>query len=176
MNTQLLPYWEALVAAKEQFLNELDTWTEDARKSPPGEGWSAIQVMEHVMSAEAGTLGYMKKKTSGGWEILERTGEENFRNSRAVNERLQSPERYAAPSVLPPPTGSYPYEDMKAFWNQQRDDMRLFFESLAPEFYDRLVFRQPIAGLLNVFQTLEFMRYHLEHHLPQLQRIKAAIQ
>lgn len=172
MNTLLLPYWQPLAAAKDRFLLELDTWPAELRQAAPAGGWSALQVMEHIMTAEGGTLAYMKKKTSGGWQVLETTGEENIRNSRAVNERLISPERYSAPATLPEPSGQHPYEGMKMFWAGQRADAEKFISTLAPEFYDRLVFRQPVAGLLNLYQTLEFMRYHLEHHLPQLERIK----
>jgi len=173
MNELLIPYWEKLVDQKNLFLAELDTWQEEHRPIKPTEGWSALQVMEHIMIAEGGTLAYMKKKTSSGWETLEMSGEEHNTKSKMVNERLQSPERYAAPSVLKEPQGNFPFEGMKTFWNNQRNDMMNFINSLMPEFYDRLLFRQPNAGLLNLYQAMEFMTYHIMHHIPQLQRIKA---
>lgn len=174
MNDLLIPYWKKLVEQKELFLAELDAMPEDMRPQKPAEGWSAIQVMEHIMIAESGTLAYMKKKTSGGWQVLELAGDEHNSNSRKVNERLQSAERYRAPSVLPEPQGNFPYEGMKTFWNNQRIEMDKFISSLEPAYYDRLLFRQPVAGLLNLYQALEFMTYHIMHHIPQLHRIKEA--
>jgi hypothetical protein len=175
MNDQLFTRWTGLEEAKSEFLTELYSWETEDLSRKPGVGWSAIQVMEHILTAERGTLGYMKKKSSSGWEGLEITGHEHNVSSKAVNERLQSPEKYQAPSVLSEPTGISSLGEHINDWNQLRSEMKDFVESVDPVYYNRLVFRQPIAGMLNLLQALEFMTYHIHHHIPQLHRIKDAI-
>ena len=34
-------------------------------EKPDSDAWNALEIMEHVMVSEFGTLGYMKKKMSG---------------------------------------------------------------------------------------------------------------
>lgn len=167
--------WEALVNAKVTMLNELSTWSTENFQEKPVEGWSASQVMEHLLSAEMGTLGYIKKKSSSGWDSLAVTGEAEIKNSRAVNERLVSPERYQAPSILPQPVNELSLQQLKQNWQALRLDMEQFLETIDPIHYDKLVFKQPIAGMLNILQALEFMTHHLQHHIPQLHRIKTMI-
>jgi hypothetical protein len=41
------------------------------------------------------------------------------------------------------------------------------------EFYDRLVFKQPVAGMITLEGTLDFLNAHLRHHFIQLERLRA---
>jgi hypothetical protein len=47
-------------------------------------------------------------------------------------------------------------------------------QTIEPAHFNKLVFRQPAAGMLSVLHALEFMDAHLRHHLPQIQRINQA--
>jgi len=174
MNTELETRWNDLVHAQEAFLASLNGWSDEQLRKQAEGSWSANQVLEHILIAETGTLGYMKKKSSSGWDVLEKTGEEHIQKSKAVNTRLASPDRYQAPSVLPEPTNNYSFEQMNTQWKMLREDMIKFISSVDDVHYDKLVFRQPIAGMLNLLQAMEFMNYHIRHHLPQIQRIKEA--
>ncbi|MFN8698719.1 MAG: DinB family protein [Flavobacteriales bacterium] len=173
----LIERWNALTEARAAFLEVLEKLGEDrVSKAPSDGGWSALQVMEHIMSSETGTLGYLKKKTSSGWESLDLAGPEHVQAGEELVKRLQSAERYKAPSVLPEPAGSASVTTLIASWDQLRDDMEQFVFSLEEEFFPRLVFRQPAAGPLNLFHTLEFLAAHIHHHLPQLRRIQADLE
>lgn len=160
---------------KTLFLAKYSGHSPDQLQKSDDETWSMIQVLEHILFSESGTLGYMKKKTSGGWENLSLTGEQEIKNSEALNSRLASDERYKAPDVLPAPPGNSDLSDLSIKWNQLRKDLIEFVDSLNENFYDRLVFRQPIAGPLNLLQTLQFLNHHLLHHIPQLDRIKSTL-
>lgn len=174
MNTELETRWNDLVKAREEFLEAFKDLSDDQQRSQPQDAWSANQVLEHILIAETGTLGYMKKKSSSGCDILEKTGEEHIQKSKAVNTRLQLPDRYQAPSVLTDPTNNYSFDQLNAQWNLIREDMKNFIGNVDEKHYDKLVFRQPIAGMLNLLQAMEFMIYHIRHHIPQIQRIKEA--
>ena len=175
MNTELKTRWTELVAARADFFKELEKFSEAQFHQLPQHGWSAAQVVEHVLGAETGTLGYMRKKSSSGWDALEKTGDEHIAKSKAVNTRLASPEKYAAPSILNEPTNQYSKTQLIQQWNQVRMEMEQFLGEVDPMHNDKLVFRQPIAGMLNVLQAVEFMHHHLRHHIPQLHRIMTSV-
>ena len=142
----------------------------DPHVGPAGE-WSIAQVVEHILSSETGTLGYMKKKSSGGWDALENAGDEHRASSTAINARLESNERYKAPDVLPEPTNAIALNELFEKWNALRTELVEFVSHIQPEHFHKLVFRQPAAGMLSVLHALEFMDAHLRHHLPQIERI-----
>ena len=146
----------------------------DVYKSAPHE-WSIAQVVEHLLASEGGTLGYMKKKSSGGWNTLEDAGDEHRVAGASIKARLESNERYKAPEVLPEPTNTIELEKLLSKWNMVREELRTFISNIQPEHLNKLVFRQPAAGMLTTLQALEFMDAHIRHHIPQLEKIKNSI-
>lgn len=174
-NSQILQLLDDLTSGRNMLLAELDSLSPQQLTTSQNESWSAVQVIEHIIWSETGTLGYMKKKTSSGWEGLPLTGEEENIKSSMLNARLVSEERYKAPAILPDPEGKKTLPELVNEWNVLRDELVNFVNGLDENFYDRLVFKQPIAGPLNLFQTLEFLNHHLRHHIPQIKRIKESL-
>lgn len=169
----LIDRYNALVDARESFIQALSVFTTEQLHSPPAQGWSPVQVVEHIMSSERGTLGYMKKKTSSGWESLELAGPAHEETARMLVARLESDMRLEAPAVLPQPQGLLRMDELLATWEEERNALQQFVFDLDEEFYPRLVFRQPVAGPLTLHHTLDFLRVHIVHHIPQLARIRA---
>ena len=174
MHPTLQERWQQLSAAKTEMWQLVDSITEENLHTPEPHNWSAVQVIEHLLASEGGTVGYMLKKSSGGWDSLEVTGEQHEASSKAINERLHSNERYKAPDVLPVPPNTTSKEELLNQWNVLRTKLEAFLNGIEEQHLDKLVFRQPAAGMLNVVHTLEFMDAHLRHHLPQLHRIIAS--
>lgn len=170
----LLEKWEAMQTAKAAFVEALQSFTVEQEALRPSEGWSARQVLEHVLASETGTLGYMLKKTSSGWDALEDVADEHRNNGQALVNRLASDERYKAPDVLPQPPNELSIEDGIKRWNEVRVKFEAFVMSIDPRYYSKQVFRQPYAGMLDVPHTLDFVTHHVQHHIPQLHRIRQA--
>lgn len=160
---------------REFFLHLNNIPGEKLHQQPAEDAWSAVQVVEHLLSSEGGTLGYMMKKSSGGWDALETTGAEQIENSSKLNSRLASNERFAAPAILPQPPNELKTDDVEVQWRSLRKKLYEFVRQIEPVHYDKLVFRQPAAGMLNILQTLEFLNLHLRHHIAQLERIALAV-
>jgi hypothetical protein len=172
-HAELRTLWNELEKAKRDFLQELLNFAPDQLSTKPNETeWSALQVVDHLLLSETGTLGYLKKKTQSGWEGLEFSGEEHKTNGKALIQRLNSTERYKAPAILPEPLGEKSLFAYNEQWDQLRDDFALFLTTLDPNFYERLVFRQPVAGFIDLFDTLRFLTAHIQHHFAQLERIR----
>jgi DinB superfamily len=172
MNSTILDLLDKLHQQKNNFLAELDSWTDSERLQAPAGHWNALQIIEHIMQSEGGVLGYMSKKTSSGWENIEHTTQEHADKSTALNSRLISRDQYKIPAVLTEPEATEDYDTLKNRWNQLHQHIHTFVTELHEEFYDRQIFNQPAAGRLNLFQTLEFLCYHILHHTYQLERLK----
>ena len=170
MHSEIASRLQHLNASKQLLEEAIAAANCDPHVGPAGE-WSLAQVVEHLLASEGGTLGYMKKKSSGGWDALEDAGSDHHASSAAINARLESNERYKAPDVLPEPSNAIALSDLIVKWNALRAELLDFVSTIQPEHFNKLVFRQPAAGMLNVLHALEFMDAHLRHHLPQVARI-----
>jgi hypothetical protein len=170
MHTELETRWEKLQHSK-RIMEELIVSSGNDAHFQPNQGWSISQVIEHLLASESGTFGYMKKKSSGGWDTLEEAEEEHHAKSAALIARLESDERYKAPDVLPEPSNNFSIEELVHKWNDLREDLHAFLQTIDKAHFHKLVFRQPAAGMLTVLHALEFMDAHLLHHLPQIERI-----
>jgi hypothetical protein len=155
--------------AIEESLRDLSE--ERSRSKPSEDSWSVRQVVGHLLASEIGTLGYMVKKTSSGWDSLDNTEDEHRANASALVNRLAGEERYKAPAVLPEPDNEMALADLLVKWASVREQLETFARGVDPANYDKLVFRQPFAGMLNLPQTLDFINEHVNHHLPQIRRI-----
>ena len=170
MHSEIASRIQQLNASKHSLEEAIAAANCDPHVGTAGE-WSLAQVVEHLLASETGTLGYMKKKSSGGWNALEDAGEDHHASSAAINARLESDERYKAPDVLPEPSNAIALNDLIEKWNALREELLDFVSHIQPEHFHKLVFRQPAAGMLTVLHALEFMDAHLRHHLPQVARI-----
>ena len=165
---------EQLKASRELAFNMVEGWSEDQLNFKPSpESWNVIQIFQHIMFSEAGTFGYVLKKASSGWEALDVVGEQEKANGEKLVSRLETKAKYAAPLVLPEPMGDETIEKLKSRWNELRDKMIPFFENMDEAFYDRLVFKQPAAGMITPLVTIQFLTKHIEHHFMQLDELKA---
>lgn len=154
-------------------LAELNAWSADELRHSAPDTWNALQVLEHVMVSEFGTLGYLKKKTSAPVDTLEMVGEAHTASGDQLSAALQSTRQWKAPDVLPGPTGADDLATATAKWHALHAEFAAFLGQLPDAYADRVVFRHPFAGMLGLEQTLVFLRDHIIHHMHQLQRIKA---
>ncbi|MEN9640360.1 MAG: hypothetical protein RLZZ262_2229 [Bacteroidota bacterium] len=145
--------------------------TEQFHQQPSPDSWSMCQVLEHILQSETGTLGYMMKKSSSGWEALEDEGAEQKQNGVALSTRLQSNEKYKAPAILPEPTNTTSLESFESNWPKLRTQLSAFVQSVDPQFHNKLVFKQPLAGMLTLPSTTAFLSSHFKHHMPQIESI-----
>ncbi len=171
---EILNALEHLELAKSAALQLMHGVPEEWSSAKPADGgWSAIQVYQHIMFSESGTLGYMKKKTSSGFEALDNISDQEKAAGQKLVDRLKSNERYAAPAILPEPDGQESLEEIELRWKNMRLELDTFVENLDEGFYDRLVFKQPAAGMISLMDTLKFLTEHIHHHIPQLARLRA---
>jgi DinB superfamily len=152
------------------YFKVLETLTEEQFHTQPQAGeWSICQILEHLFMSESGTLGYMLKKTSSGWEVLETESEEHRHNGEALSARLQTGEKFRAPAILPDPPNQITIEEIKKNWVVLRQKLFAFVRSVPAEEYNKLLFKQPYAGMISLPKTVAFLYHHIAHHRSQLE-------
>lgn len=143
---------------------------EGYRTAPAGQ-WSVAQVVMHLVTSEELSVSYMKKKALG----IERLNDSGIKQSMLLillrlSQRL--PMRYKAPAVIVASTPEAPdLDELLRHWEKCRSDLKTFLETIDPQHAQRLIFKHPIAGMLNVRQAMEFTYEHINHHLPQIKRL-----
>ncbi len=172
MHEEIQIRWNKMEEARMQFHVIMEHWSDKELRFKTEGSWSAAQVMEHIVFSETGTLGYLKKKTSGGFDTIEMISDEHRKNGDALKNRLESNEQYKAPAMLPEPVGDLTREEIISRWDEARKGMKEFLTTFPAEHFDKLVFRHPLAGPINILHTLDFLGAHIGHHIPQIERIK----
>lgn len=138
-------------------------------QSPAKGGWSAIQVVQHLLSAETSTLHYLKKKTADV-SRSKKAGVMAFFRSVLLNTMLALPLKFKAPAIVAEVPASGDLQAIQAQWAAVRAELQSLLASLSEADYDRELFLHPVAGKLNLYQMLDFMQAHIQHHLPQIHR------
>ncbi len=168
--------WEQFDSAKNVMIGLLDSWSpQELNYRPEGNGWTALQVIDHIITSEKGTIGYMLKKTQADASELSFITKEDRDKAAKLSRRLSSNERYEAPSALPAPEENKDYISLTREWDEMRDRYRHFLGTLSSEYYGKFIFRHPFTGPMSVEETLSFLIEHVNHHMHQLHRIREEI-
>ena len=140
------------------------------------EEWSVPQVVEHLVLAETGGIYGMwavAQATRHGAEPWEgdlpnqgRTIEEII--ARTWREREDAPDS-ATPQIDGP----------LAFCVAELEGCQYLLASFAAALHgldpEAIIYPHFLMGPLNVYQRFEFLRWHMDHHLEQIEEIRAAM-
>jgi len=162
--------FERLEATRGRALGMLDGLDHAALNRPPAPGkWSALQVLHHVITAEALTLGYVRKKMQAGG-ALPPAGVSSRLRLLAVQLVLASPLRVRAPGAIGNVPPEIAADGLRARWDAVRRELRDLLETFPAGLLGRLVFRHPYAGRMTLAHALGNLQAHLDHHIPQVER------
>ena len=171
LREQLLSKYDTLVDNNHKVISELKRLNpEQLSYKQSAESWSIIQVLNHLLATEQGTLGYVKKKLKYGG-LKEVNWSSGFRAflMRSVN---NSSIRFKMPSALSAPSEEGSLSSIEDQWSTLRDDWKDCLRTFPNESLDKAVFRHPIFGRLSFLQTMDSMITHQNHHVKQIKRIK----
>lgn len=164
----------AMEAARRRALQIIEGASPETLNRAPAPGrWSALQVLHHVITAEALSLAYVRKKMQAG-TALPRAGLASRLRLLGLRLTLRSPLRLRAPSVTATVPATIDPGDLRARWDTVRAELGALVEAFPANLAGRLVFRHPLAGRMSLGDTLGFMQAHLEHHLVQVERAIAS--
>jgi hypothetical protein len=161
-----------LVEQKAALLAEVGEWPAQLRARRPADGgWSALQVLDHLVRTEAEICGVVAKRLGDpariglrdkvGFAFVERV----FRSRRRV--KVPEPVKEI---ILP--REELELLEIAARWDAARVELaRVACEA---EGCHGGVFRHPVGGWMTFEQVLRFFSVHMVHHGYQLERIRTA--
>ncbi len=172
MSTKILEQNTAYYKQVESLLNSLET-TADAvlNQKPAHGGWSAIQVMHHLILSEELSLRYVQKKLSFE-SNLGNAGLPEWLRARTLWFYLNVPIKFKAPPMVGrenlPDVATF--ADTKARWMDIRRQWAEYFSQMPPDIASKAVYRHPLAGRLSWLGMITFFRTHFERHSKQIRR------
>ena len=144
---------------------------EQAAFRPDG-GWSIAEVIEHLYRAELTGIARMWQASAGVRAGRRWDGALPHRGKR-IEQVVE--ETWKAKETAPPaatPGGDGPLRLWVMAFLSLRDLLAGLERQLDGLPLDDVVFPHPLSGPLDARQRLEFLRYHMERHISQIQRIK----
>ncbi len=164
----------AIENARQNFLESTDGLTIiQANFKLSEDQWSVSQITEHMVWAEKIGLNGMSKAIEGIltdkpiWEGVSKN--HGLSIEEVVAQTWQ--EKEIAPSVAEPKWGG-----TLPFWQSALQSNRFILSDLRKQITEigllRAVYPHPLSGPLDVEQRLQFLRFHLERHRAQVERVR----
>ncbi len=171
MHEQLQQRFERLERTRRDVVARLEGHDRARLNRPRADGgWSALQVLHHVIAAESGTLRYISKKMLAG-ASLPRAGLSSRLRRFTLQMAFVSPLRFRAPGVTADVPDEVDPAELLASWDEARGGWRRLLDEFPEEILDRMVFRHGMVGLMGLRDTLDFLQSHLDHHARQVERL-----
>ncbi len=164
--------FEELERERAELLAELGEWPAGRLNCRPEAGaWSAVEVLDHLVLAEAGTTDDMRE-TLKAPRVL---GDEARPMVAALERALRSEKRFTVPAGagIHPDAGTS-YAEVVRRWDAARAALGAMVAGLSEEEARCGVFEHPFAGWMTMREVLGHMADHLYHHQFQLERLRVS--
>lgn len=141
-------------------------------KSPSPGAWSPIQVLQHLILSEAGSLKYLRKKISSGLQDIPHATWITEARIAVLRFYMLLPLKVKAPRII----GEENFAEVTSFgevaeeYKKTRQELRAFLENLPEEAFSLEIFRHPIAGKLSLGGLATFFILHFKRHEQQIRR------
>ena len=173
---QMKTLLQEVESSRQQYIAAVSGLTAvQANFKPAPDGWSIVEITEHIVLAEqVGVIGMWRalKGFQAGKPIWE--GEPVHRGlpiETVIEKTWQVKEN--VPDVASPRWGG-PLEFWTATLRSCSGPLQTMAEEMADLNLESIIYPHPISGPLDVRQRLEFLRFHLDRHRAQVMRNLAA--
>jgi uncharacterized damage-inducible protein DinB len=158
-----------------QVLKDLSAYDNTVlNKRPHPEAWSVVQVLSHLVAAEASSVAYMRKKLSFTSQIP-KAGVKSYFRRLALDLVFALPFKFKAPKGLDNLPEFTDFNELKNKWASQRLDLQAFIESLPDNVLESEIWRHQIAGKMTIAQMLDFFHDHVKRHQGQIKKTLKAV-
>jgi uncharacterized damage-inducible protein DinB len=171
LNSNLQQLFDSLESQRNSVLIEIKSLSSEKLNRHAAGKWSTSQILAHIITAEQLSINYVKKKIQGINETTD-TGivEELKMWTLVISQRL--PIKFKAPKMVVEKTP--PFEtsaQIEQAWGQTRKDLHELLNQFNDTHLRRKIYKHPVAGKLNIQQTLRFFGEHIIHHQPQIKKL-----
>lgn len=150
-------------------LEYMDSLPEEKLVQKPEGAWSAVQILRHLQMAETGTVAYLQKKVQAPPAEVSSAGfagrVRSFLLSRALRNYRT---KFKAPPVIGEVEENPNYSEVKDAYKKARADLEAILDQFDAKMAGKAYFKHPVAGKINIHQTLVFLQDHLNRHADQI--------
>ena len=139
---------------------------------PVQKAWSLSEIAHHLVLGEREVLKQLRSQNNIPnlrRSLRDRLGAATVGMAFRYGFRVRTPMQ----SVIP--RNGLSYEEISAAWDETRADLAAYLSEVAEASYDQLVFRHPVAGWMNIEQTLDLIGQHITHHTRQVERTEISL-
>jgi hypothetical protein len=172
MHPDLQQLFERIENQRNDLLSRVEKLTPEQYRFSKNGKWSIAQILTHLITSERLSFGYMKKKSLG----IDKAGDsgiiEDLRYALLKISQRIAFLKFRAPKIVvenTPAAMSFP--EVKKEWADLRGDIKTFLEKIDEKNIRKKIYKHPVAGRLNVKQAIGFLSEHINHHLPQINRL-----
>lgn len=161
----------AIDEARARYLAEVANFSEaQAQRKPTPEEWSAVEITEHLFWAEQGGLLSLWRTLASAEPVW---AGEPVNAGQSIEEIVARTwrEKELVPAVAAPRLGG-PLAYWTALLQSLSHPLQTLGQALTEADLSRMTPPHPISGPLDVRQRLEFLRFHLDRHRGQVERLR----
>ncbi len=173
MNIKLQRLYDQLETDRKKLMARVELVPEEkfTQQRAPNK-WSLAQVLSHIVAAEKGSTGYMKKKSLGIDQLSNSGIVESMKIKLLIASQRLPFLKFKAPKIIVDHTPQFhSAESISRQWNEVRNDLKMFLEKMDDKNIRKKIYKHPVAGMLDVVQAVTFYREHIIHHSPQINRL-----
>lgn len=169
MHADLLAPYDALERRTRNLLSQLAALDEEQRRFQPApDAWCLLQVAEHLAITEETVL---KGLQLGLPEGRRRRLRDRLAHP-LVKTLLRLPMRVKAPLPVLVPQEVHSLDDVRQRWSAARTALGEHLDGVSEQALAEPALLHPVAGPLDLRQTVHFLNTHFDHHLFQVDRIR----
>lgn len=146
----------------------LDERAKNFRHAPGS--WSVNDVFRHLLLVEELLLAQVRSRLDS--EKVKFARLKHRRNAWLLLAALWIPKKYKAPAATAMDIEIRDFDLEK--WKINRAEMIELLRHFPAEYWEALVFKHPAAGPIRLIDGLNFLKYHVKHHYPQLRSLAKA--
>lgn len=137
----------------------------------PG-AWSLPEVAQHLSLVDSRVTRVLIERRVTG--VTRRPVRDVLIRARMLDVFFVSGIRVKMPVKGVAPDSTVPLEQTLVFWGSARATMKEYLDAMDEAASRTIVYRHPVGGFMDIFDTLRFIRRHHDHHLRQVARIRSA--
>ena len=153
-------------------LRDLKNYSDAKLNEKPSDlEWSVLQIMQHLMKAEAGAVDYVKKKLSFNPELANANILSSFR-AIFLNLSLSTPFKIKAPKQVSGDAllTNLTFWEVAKQWKMQRNELATYLNGLPEEYFAKELYKHPLSGKITLSNMLSFFNKHVDRHTRQIKR------
>ena len=171
MLSEIREIFKGLEEKHKDLLQQLEFMPADIVSFKAGtDKWSVVEAIEHLVIAEEDML---QQLTDADSTTNLDPQDRSAKNFQVVIKVMERDIPVDVPDASMEPHGEFSLEVLLDRWQDVRRKTSAYIEGLNIADADKLVYRHPFAGPLNLAEALRFVDVHFDNHMRHLETIKA---